>query len=91
MLHKGLYDDATDAFIGLLREEPDSDEINVGFLVAAFQAKRYTHALLACERLLGKYPQDTGLRLQLAIIYMALGERKSARMELRKAKPFGPS
>lgn len=90
LLHQQLYNEATDAFLSILRDDPDSDEVNVGILIAAYNAKRYSHALLACERLLSKYPNDSGLRLQLARIYVALGESESARRALEQVKKIEP-
>lgn len=91
LLHNGLYADATDAFLSILRDEPDSDEVNVGLMVAAYKAKLYSHALFACERLLAKYPNDANLRVQLATIYVALGEAESARRVLDDLKQLDPN
>lgn len=91
LLHQGLYVEATDAFLSILRDDPDSDEVNVGLMVAAYKGKQYSHALFACERLLAKYPNDINLRIQLATIYVALGEPASARQALDQIKQLDPT
>jgi tetratricopeptide (TPR) repeat protein len=87
LLQNSRLEEAYAAFMQLLREIPDDDAVNLGITAAAMGSKRYTQALLACERLLAKYPQDSALRVQLAKIYLALNEPESARLELARAFP----
>ncbi|CAK7070264.1 MAG: hypothetical protein DELT_01838 [Desulfovibrio sp.] len=86
----GHYAQAYDTFMQLLREVPDDDDVNMGIAVSAYKLKNYPQSLMAYERLIAKYQKDARLRVQVARVYVALGEPESARLELRKAKEFNP-
>ena len=91
LLQNKDYEGAYNAFMNVLRTAPDDDDVNFGILVAAYELKKYSQAMMAAERLVDKYPSDARLRIHMARIYIAMGEKESAKAELQQARAFDPS
>lgn len=85
LLEQGKYDAAYEAFMRLLRENPDDDAVHLYLGRSAMRAGRYNQAVMAYERLLEKYPAESSLYGELAHAYMALGDRGSAQRALAAA------
>lgn len=91
LLQNQKHEDAYAAFMRLLREIPDDEDVNMGIALSASATKRHAQALMAYERLLLKHPQDARLRIEVAKVYLALDEPESARLELAKAREYDPN
>lgn len=85
------YEAAYQVYMALLREHPESDEINYGLAYAALGVRQFPHALLAFERLSDRYPGDATLHLRLAETHIRLGDAVSARHELKLARQCDPA
>ena len=77
-MERGRAPEAYELYMNLLRAEPDDDRVNLGLARAAAASGRYNQSVMAYERLLEKYPDETGLRRELAEAYMALQDRPGA-------------
>ena len=86
LLAKGKYSDAYDAYMRLLREDPEDDAVNLGLARAATLYGRHNQAIMAYERLVEKYPRETALYKEMANSFMALGDRVSAERALARLR-----
>ena len=91
LLTKGNFADAYEAYMRLLREAPDDDEVNLGLARAATLYGRHNQAVMAYERLVEKYPRETLLYKELANSYMALQDRASAERALARVRALDGS
>ena len=78
------------AYQELLRFAPADKEINLGLAWSASAVGRYTHAILAYERLLAAEPENANYRLQLAHIHAFTGNKEDAVDEVNEAKRYNP-
>ncbi len=85
------YDDACNYYLGLLREYPDEDRVNLGLARSAALAKRWPQAFLAYERLVANNPEHAGLRMEFAGVLTRMGNVEAARLELETARKLDPS
>lgn len=80
-LEKGEPQQAFDIFMALLREYPDSMDVNFELGAAAYAAGKYSHAALAFERIVASQPDNHRARLELARTYFAAKQFEPARRE----------
>jgi hypothetical protein len=72
--------------MALLREDPESDAVNLGLARASIASHRPHHAIMAYDRLLAKYPNDGSLWRWMADAYTAAGDGERAAMCLARAE-----
>ena len=89
LLKAGDFPQAYDAYMRLLREAPDDDDVNMGLAVASFRSGRYNQSVMAYERMIEKYPSRVALYQGLAQSYIALGDNDNAQRALLRAKELG--
>ena len=89
LLKDGKFQEAYDAFMRLLREAPDDDDVNLGLAVSAFRSGRHNQSVMAYERLIEVYPKRVALYQGLAQAYIALGDSENAQRALLRAKELG--
>jgi tetratricopeptide (TPR) repeat protein len=90
LLRNGRAEDAYRAYLVLLSEEPDNDEVNLGLTRAAMAASRPYQAILAYERLIAKYPAENQLYRGIAEVYMSIGDAGSATRYLSRDASLAP-
>lgn len=91
LLKAANYQEAYRLYMLLLREEPDSDTVNLGLARAAQAIGEVNQAILALERLVDKYPRDALLRMALARAFVADNNPEAARRELEFAQSIDSS
>jgi tetratricopeptide (TPR) repeat protein len=70
---------AYSAYMARLRADPDDTETNLGLARAAMAANRPHQAIMAYERLLAKFPDDSAIWRELAAVYSSIGDGEMAR------------
>lgn len=80
-LEKGEAQQAFDIFMELLREYPESTDVNFALGEAAYAAGKYSHAALAFERIVASHPENHRARLELARTYFSAKQFEPARRE----------
>lgn len=85
-LRRKDFEAAFHAYMNLLRENPEDDEVNYGLAYAALGSDRYPQALLAFERLSDRHPADAELHVRLAEMHIRLRDADAARRELEAAR-----
>lgn len=91
LLQSGKSKEAYALYMKLLREEPTDPIINMGLAKAAEAVGEHNQAVLALERLVDAFPQDAGLRMELARAHLRVGNTESARAEFEYAKTIDPA
>jgi tetratricopeptide (TPR) repeat protein len=86
----GRYEDAYNAFSQLVREEPNSEDVNFGLGMAALQIGKLSHARFAFERVLAINPGNQRARLELARTCVAMGQYDTALSEFEHVLDFNP-
>ncbi len=84
LLEQGDYEKAYESYSRLLREEPESVLINLGYARAAVRTQRPGQAVMAYERLLAKFPEEPILLKELAYALSMQNDNQRAAMELAK-------
>jgi tetratricopeptide (TPR) repeat protein len=79
--NKGSYEEAYDLFSKAFRTDPGNVNINFALGEAAFQKKKYSHAVFAYDRVLMAEPGHQKARYGKARTLMALGQTNEARAE----------
>ena len=77
----GEYDRAYDLFFKVFRADPGDVDANFALAKAAYQKKKYSHALFAYDRVLFSDPTDKKALQGKADVLMALGQTDEARVE----------
>jgi len=77
----GKYEEAYDLFSKAFREDPLSVEVNFLLGEAAWQKKKYSHAVFAYDRVLTAVPAHQKARYGKARALLALGQTEEARAE----------
>jgi tetratricopeptide (TPR) repeat protein len=90
LLRAGHAEDAYRAYLALLREDPDNDEVNLGLTRAALAASHPYQAILAYERLIAKYPAELRLYREIANVYMSIGDSDMATRYLSRDASLAP-
>ncbi len=85
LLQQGHYEQAYLAFSRLLREDPGSDRINLGYARAALRTERPGQAVMAYERLLTNHPNEPVLLKELALALKMQDDTQRSNLELAKA------
>lgn len=75
----GDYEKAYDLFFKAFRADPANVNINFALGKAAYQKKKYSHALFAYDRVLFSDPQNKNAIQGKADVLMALGQEEEAR------------
>lgn len=91
LLRSGKAAEAYSLYMTLLREDPENPEINLGLAQAATAIGEHNQAVLALERLVDAYPQDAGLRMELARALFRGDNIEAAQRELQFAKSMNPN
>ncbi len=84
LLKQGHYQKAFAAYSQLLREDPSSDVVNLGYARAALRTKQPGQAVMAYERLLSKYPTQPILLRELSYALRLQNDTQRSTMELAK-------
>ncbi len=84
LLEQGNYDAAFEAYGRLLREDPTSPVVNLGYARAAVHVKKPGQAVMAYERLLAQYPDEPILLKELAYALSMQNDDQRSSMELAK-------
>ncbi|MDR1966144.1 MAG: surface lipoprotein assembly modifier [Synergistaceae bacterium] len=90
LLRAGNAEGAYRAYLALLREEPDSDEANLGLARASMAASHPHQAIMAYERMIAKYPSEFGLYREIASAYMSIGDSDMAMRYLSHDTSLAP-
>lgn len=91
LLQSGKSKEAYALYMKLLREEPADPLINMGLAKSAEAIGEHNQAVLALERLVDAFPQDAGLRMELARAHLRAGNTESARAEFEYARTIDPA
>lgn len=86
LLQRKNFEAAYGAYMNLLRDNPEDDEVNYGLAYAALGSGRLPQALLAFERLSDRHPADAVLHVRLAETHIRLQDVDAARRELDAAR-----
>ncbi len=86
LLQQGKFSEAYVAYGQLLREDPTDPFINLGYARAALGAQKPGQAVMAYERLLALYPQESVLLKELAYALSMQNDEQRSSMELAKNK-----
>lgn len=89
-LEKKEAQKAFDIFMELLRERPESMEVNYSVGEAAYAAGKYSHAALAFERVIASQPDNKRARLDLARTYFSAKQLDAARREFETVLASNP-
>ena len=81
---------AQDIFMDLLREHPESIDVNFALGEAAYAAGKYSHAALALERIVASQPENHRARLELARTYFSAKQLELARREFETVLAHNP-
>ncbi len=79
--NSGEYEKAYDLFFKAFRADPGSIDANFALGKAAYQKKKYSHALFAYDRVLLSEPKDQKALRGKADVLLALGQEEEARVE----------
>lgn len=84
------FEEAYNLFSQLVREHPDSEDINFGLGMSALQVGKLSHARFAFERVLAINPGNQRARLELARTCVAMGQYDTALSEFEHVLDFNP-
>ncbi len=84
LYEQGNYDAAFEAYGRLLREDPTSPIVNLGYARSAVKIKKLGQAVMAYERLLAQYPDEPILLKELAYALSMQNDTQRSDMELAK-------
>ncbi len=84
LFKQGNYDAAFEAYGRLLREDPTSPVVNLGYARAAVRVNKPGQAVMAYERLLAMYPNEPILLKELAYALSIQNDEQRSGMELAK-------
>ena len=88
LLAEGEVEKAWEAYRELVLRDPDDDASLLG-LARSGAAGHWNQSVMAYEMLLDKYPRLAKLHVELAHIYMLMGEREAAEHNLAQARALG--
>jgi tetratricopeptide (TPR) repeat protein len=86
----GQYKEAYRLYFILLREDPESDAVNIGLARSALASGHMHQAIMAYERVIAKYPAETGFYYEIAQAYLAVGDKETARRYLQNDQNLDP-
>lgn len=83
LIKDGQTEEAYHLLFSALREDPDSDEINLALARAALASNHPHQAIMAYERLIKKYPGEVMFHREIASAYLSIEDRVTAEHYLR--------
>ena len=89
LLADGKVMDAYELYMRLFRANPEDDEVVLGLARSAAAAGKHNQAIMAYERLIALYPNESGLYGEIASSYMALGDRAAAERYTTRMNELG--
>lgn len=83
-------DQARREFAERLRADPANEELNLAYGLHCVETERYSHAILAFERLLLLNPYNDRARVELARACFLLGQMEEARLQFERVLAGNP-